>query len=588
MLAKLKKIITYDIPAYVKQYGIFTGIKKICNTKLVKLQAKKEAETVIQLKTLLSKKKVIIISSKHCLFVANLITNSLQELSFETTITDEYLNENAEILHIVIAPQLLKKLPTYFIAFQMEQSVSSRWFKSKYFRILKNSLLIFDYSLNNISFLIQKNIPLSKISFMPISYNPAYRVQYNIPDYDWSDKIYDLCFYGDTNNTRRKRFIEKISQAYPVKIFKETFGKDIVSELAKTKIILNIHYYDSALLETTRIYECISLNVLVISEKASDQAFHTELNDIVEFIEENNIDAMIDKIKFWNDHPEKLAQKIQNNRKKILEIKSNLFDRHFRRFLAAYSAFPVGKCQLLSAMPINYDSSFNNSEANDIPFYCLSITETPKRRVEFLQQVKNKYNIVFCEGIKHLIGWIGCGMSFQYLIELAIEQNCDMIIICEDDSLFVEDFGKRIEIILKYLRNNSTMWDIYSAMIVDFTDDTKILDIDSLEGEEFIFVNKIISMVFNIYNTTSFATIMKWDEWHKKEPNIQNTIDEYIKKSGLRFVVSYPFLVNHKEDSTSTIWGNDVKNNLLYDYRFNKTLVNFSASIKNFKNEGSL
>lgn len=577
MFHKIKKNITYDLPVYIRQYGVLRGIRKIFDSKLIRLQAKKKAETVIRLKTLLKQKKIVIISSKHCLFVANLISHSLQELNFETSISHQCLSENSKILHIVIAPQLVKKLPKHFIAFQMEQSVSSRWFKKKYFRILKKSLLIFDYSLNNISFLVQKNIALNKISFMPISYNPSYRSQYNIADYNWSDKIYDLCFYGDTNNHRRKTFIEKISQSYPVKIFKETFGKDIVSELAKTKIILNIHYYDNALLETTRIYECISLDVLVISEKASDQEYHAELNDIVEFIEENDIVAMIEKIKFWLENPEKIAKKISANHKKILEMKSNLFDSYLKRFLAAYTVFPADRCHLISHL-----------STNDIPFYCLSIPETPKRRAEFLQQVNNKYNIVFCNGIKHLIGWIGCGMSFQYLIRLAIEQGCDMIIICEDDSLFVDDFGKRIEIILKYLKKNSTIWDVYSAMVVDFADDTKILSIDSFEEEEFIFVNKIISMVFNIYNKTSFETIMKWDEWQKPEPNIQNTIDEYIRKSGLKFVASYPFLVNHKEDSTSTIWGNEVNNNLLYSYRFNKTLINFSASIKNFKNKGSL
>jgi GR25 family glycosyltransferase involved in LPS biosynthesis len=577
MLHKIQKIITYDLPAYIRQYGILIGMRKIFDSKLIRLQAKKKAETVIRLKTLLKQKKIVIISSKHCLFVANLISHSLQELNFETSISHQYLSENSEILHIVIAPQLVKKLPKYFIAFQMEQSVSSRWFKKKYFRILKKSLLIFDYSLNNISFLVQKNIALNKISFMPISYNPSYRSQYNIADYNWSDKIYDLCFYGDTSNHRRKAFIETISHSYPVKIFKETFGKDIVSKLAKTKIILNIHYYDNALLETTRIYECISLDVLVISEKAIDQEYHTELNDIVEFIEENDIVEMIEKIKFWLENPEKLAEKISANRKKILEMKSNLFDCYLKRFLAAYTVFPSDRCHLISHL-----------STNDIPFYCLSISETPKRRAEFLQQINNKYNVVFCDGIKHLIGWVGCGMSFQYLIRLAIEQNCDMIIICEDDSLFVDDFGTRIEIILKYLKKNSTIWDIYSAMVVDLADDTKILSIDNFEEEEFIFVNKIISMVFNIYNKSSFETIMKWDEWQKPEPNIHNTIDEYIRNSGLKFVVSYPFLVHHKEDSTSTIWGNEVNNNLLYSYRFNKTLINFSAIIKNFKNKGSL
>lgn len=47
--------------------------------------------------------------------------------------------------------------------------------------------------------------------------------------------------------------------------------------------VLNIHYYENALLQTTRIYECLSLNKLVVSEQGSDQDEHTELDGIVDF-----------------------------------------------------------------------------------------------------------------------------------------------------------------------------------------------------------------------------------------------------------------------------------------------------------------
>jgi GR25 family glycosyltransferase involved in LPS biosynthesis len=584
MLSKIRKIITYDLPSYSKHYGLLLGLKKFYNSKISQLQKQKDIDACLQLKTLLSRKKIIIISSQHCLFIAHLIANVLHQLQYDTIIASDYLSQDAQFLHIVIAPQIPKKLPPYFIAFQMEQSVSSRWFTDQYFKILKKSLLIFDYSLDNISYLVKNGIALKNISFLPISYNLAYRAQYKIAQYQWSDKIYNLCFYGDTHNNRRQQFIKQISEHYHINIFQEIFAADLITELAKAKIVLNIHYYDNALLETTRIYECLSLDILVISEQASDQHYHNELNDLVDFTPANNIEKMIERIDFWQQNPEALKLKIEENHRKILAIKQNLFETYFQRFLAAYDCFPAEQCDLLSKN-VALDEGL---ESRSPAFYCLSITETPNRKLTFLQQKNINHSIIFCHGIKHLIGWVGCGMSFQYLIRLALKETCDMIIICEDDAVLADDFSKKIEIVLKYLKSNREKWDIYSAMIVDFTNDTKILSIDNFHGEDFIFVDKIISMVFNIYNKSCFHTLMKWDEYKKNSPNICNTIDEYIKNSNLKFVVSYPFLVTHKEDSNSTIWGHALNNGLLYNYRFNNTLINLSNSIKHFKQRGSL
>ncbi|MCY1379591.1 hypothetical protein D9M69_673270 [compost metagenome] len=45
-----------------------------------------------------------------------------------------------------------------------------------------------------------------------------------------------------------------------------------------------------------------------------------------------------------------------------------------------------------------------------------------------------------------------------------------------------------------------------------------------------------------------------WDPMNADAVN--NTIDRYIeKKENLRVVVSVPFIVGHKEDTTSTLWG---------------------------------
>lgn len=50
------------------------------------------------------------------------------------------------------------------------------------------------------------------------------------------------------------------------------------------------------MLETTRIYECLSNDALIISEKSSDFNTYTDLENIVDFVEIDNIQEMIDEL----------------------------------------------------------------------------------------------------------------------------------------------------------------------------------------------------------------------------------------------------------------------------------------------------
>lgn len=583
MISKINKTINYDLNHYINHYGWWHGVRNLFNNKFSWFFRKKDIKKMLTLKSLLKKKNIVILTSSHCLFVAYLLANNLKKMSFNVIISDQYSSQNQDILHIVFAIQCYRVLPKYFIAYQVEQMNSSRWINnSKYIRGLAKSLIIFEYAKYNIEYLTQRNIGLQYIYFMPVSYSNDYRSQYNLAPYQWTDKTYDLCFYGDINNVRRKTFIEYISKHYEVLVLFEVFGKDLVTSLSKTKIVLNIHYYDNPLLETTRIYECLSLDVLVISERSLDDHYHQELFDIVDFVETDNKEDMLLRVDFWLKNPELLSQKIMSNRKKLEQLKHNISNQYLKRFLAAYQIGKIDDDQLL-AQTVNLEDNYHQS--NREQFYCLSITETPLRKLEFLKQSQlnsSNYNIVFCDGVKHIIGWVGAGMSFQYLVSLAIKQKSDMLIVCEDDAVFSDDFDNRIKTVLTYLRANPLLWDIYSGMMVECVDGTKIIDIKHFQGEDFIFVNKIISMVFNIYNKSSFDTIMQWQEpsVHSQLPN--QTIDEYIRSSDLRFVLSYPFLVTHKQDANSTLWGG-TKNCLLYDYRFNHTLSKMKQLIDKFK-----
>ena len=375
-----------------------------------------------------------ILTTRHCLFIGELIKNELLTRAISAEIIFEKpLNGYTDDLYFVICPQMFSELPKYYVAYQLEQSVSSRWFNSEYFDKLKNSITVFDYSLRNLEYLQKNGFSLREVFYMPISYLPDYREKYNLTEN--VDEKHDVLFYGDINIPRRKKFLEKISERFKVKVVSEVFGLDLYKELLSSKIIINIHYYEGALLETTRLYECLSLDRLIISEESVDQDEHNNLSDIVEFVPINNVDLMIDRIEYWLANDDKRKDKIEANKSLLTQI-SNGFNLGMNRFM-------------LNEGIIDYTQMFEGTQRrmNEFGnFMCLSLPESVERRKQFSSV--NKYGIRFFNGLRHKQGWIGCGLSYKYIINKAKEMNLEYIIVCEDDVVFGNDFSDQLEKVL--------------------------------------------------------------------------------------------------------------------------------------------
>ncbi len=274
--------------------------------------------------------KFTILTPLQTLFVAELIVNTLNRLGFDseviTSMPQSGFNAN---WHIVICANVFNTLPQHFFAFQMEQSPSSKWFTKRYIGRLERAAGIMDYSLVNIEFL-DRILPGKTTFHVPICNLP---IAANI-EYPYE---YDVLFYGDARNARRRKYLAEIGEFYTVKIIGNIFGEDLRKELQKAKLVINIHYYDNALLETTRIYECLSANTLVISEKSIDFSEHQNLIGMVDFVDIDNVSEMKERIKFWlNNEKERIAHIAQQN--KIMGATPSEFDSAFERFLSAHNA----------------------------------------------------------------------------------------------------------------------------------------------------------------------------------------------------------------------------------------------------------
>jgi hypothetical protein len=235
---------------------------------------------------------------------------------------------------------------------------------------------------------------------------------------------------------------------------------------------------------------------------------------------------------------------------------------------------------LLSNNVISYQSFLDNTDHPTLTknFVCLTLPETVSRTESFRKDTRSFIEIF--HGLRNSIGWIGCGLSYKYLMYLAKRQQLDYLIICEDDVAFPEDLDSKLEVILDYLKLNKNKWDLFSGFIADVHRETDVRKVETFKRIEFVHIDKLMSMVFNIYNNSFFEQLEKWNEKNLNKET--NTIDRFIERSeGLKIITSFPYLVGLKEDLSSSIWDN-VQNDV-YNILVNKSTRILDYKIKWYK-----
>lgn len=480
-----------------------------------------------------------IIATKHVMFIAKLVQHDLQRIGIKCAIHIVEPKVYEDIPYIIICPQFVKHFPKVYFVIQMEQTVSSRWFSQEYYECLRNSCGVLDYSLENIAYFNmqkeknkEKDIS-GKVYYLPVDYLPGYcGLNSN------EEKEYDVLFYGDPKSKRRQDVLNELSNKFNVKICTELFGEQLYEEIRKAKIVVNIHYYDDALLETTRLFEVLSLNSsIIVSEDSKDTEEMLRLHDYVDFVPRDNVNALAERIEYWLKHDQERKKKLDSNYN-LLEKKSSSFSFYFYRFLLAYDR-------------ISFDE-FYDLEKNYVTLntnrICLNIREATERRKSFERD--NRYEFEVFPGLRHRMGWIGCGLSYKFIAKKALESEFENVIVCEDDVIFPQDFTERLIEISDYLTDKE--WSVYSGLMAD-VDKANIMSYEKYNTHNYLLVDRMVSMVMNLYNEDALKLIATWDEQNRDVG--KNTIDRYLEGKKLNVFVGLPYLVGHKEELDSTIWG---------------------------------
>ena len=197
--------------------------------------------------------------------IAELIHFSLLNLNCKSSITFNHLDTNPEKKNIIFGGHLLNndlinKVPNNSIVFNTEQieSNTEEW-RERIIKLANRNIELWDYSLFNIKFTQDKTNIKAKL------FEIGYQRELNRITHKKTKKV-DVLFYGSIND-RRKIIIDKlIEKNIKVKCLFGVYVKDRDDWIAKSKLVLNMHMYDSKIFEIIRVFYLMTNGVPVVAE----------------------------------------------------------------------------------------------------------------------------------------------------------------------------------------------------------------------------------------------------------------------------------------------------------------------------------
>lgn len=468
-----------------------------------------------------------IVTTPHTQFIGEVITKALETTRLKvstSTVMPTVFNHD---VYIIVTPQMFSTLPPpeKRILFQMEQVKASKWLDRAYLELLSESLAVLDYSTDNIDALAERGIDIAQLYYVPIL--PMHRSAGQDAERD-----IDVLFYGTTSCVRRQAFIDALQKRVRLRVETNTFGDGIKEILGRTKIVANIHYYENALLETTRLSEALSHGAHVVSESGVDQKDRDYFTDIVNFVPCGVVEAFVQKIEkalaSWEKPFEpSIESDFAGTSYHILRALNGIGALSLEELHEACKDFRLPSDRIILTLP-EHVSRYRFARENALT------------------------GAVAFHGLRNVEGWKGCAASYKFIAMQGVQEQSSRLTIYEDDAVFPYGTEERLAVIERELELSRTGWDIFSGLLTDLNVDANILSIETVDSEEFIKLDSVIGMVFSVYNRSALEMVSKFEfngvDIHK------HTIDRYLEALRPRAITVWPPLVGHAEFLHSTLW----------------------------------
>lgn len=196
--------------------------------------------------------------------VAETLCSGLLELGYEARITTSVAPGTR---HIVLGGNLmlhhLVRIPRDSIHYNLEQIENNENIRTEdYIQYLRN-FSVWDYSSRNIEFMRTRGLEIQAL--LPVSYH---RVLTRIDPAPQKD--IDILFIGSLNERREIALREMQARGLRVVHLFNKYGAERDSYIARSKLLLNVHYYSAHILEQVRISYYLANSIPVLSESSSD------------------------------------------------------------------------------------------------------------------------------------------------------------------------------------------------------------------------------------------------------------------------------------------------------------------------------
>ncbi len=179
--------------------------------------------------------------------------------------------------------------------YQTEQiTPECRWLTQRYIDVLK-TCAVWDYSLSNIEALKSYSVEAKHV---PIRYMPCMTKFESLPE---EQKDIDVLFYGSTNPRRLKILNDLIKAGVKVEKIFGVYGHERDHVIARSKIVLNLHYFENGIFEIFRCAHLFANKKCVISEYGRDKDLDAaHLKSAVFHKTENIVEACLYYLKNQN------------------------------------------------------------------------------------------------------------------------------------------------------------------------------------------------------------------------------------------------------------------------------------------------
>lgn len=235
---------------------------------------------------------MITIYAKNVVFkdTAKALYQTLRTAGCAVSLTTSFPVEKENTLYIVFgAHEYPKAIPekVKYIVYQLEQTptkqeVSSVW-NQHYLNILHKAEAVWDYSVVNVKWLRQTwRVP--NVSYVPLGYASSLEEEKR----STSEKDIDILFFGSESD-RRNKYMKALEDALGEKCTivweKNAVWDSERNELiARSRIVLNLHFAANGLLEIPRLLNVICNKGFVLSEKGRHRPTNEKWADKVVFV----------------------------------------------------------------------------------------------------------------------------------------------------------------------------------------------------------------------------------------------------------------------------------------------------------------